>query len=62
LTIFRRVGTTTGTFTQVAQIAGNATTYTDTGLTAGTTYQYYVVAGSVAGNSALSSYASAAAR
>jgi hypothetical protein len=62
ITIFRRVGTTTGAFAQVAQFAGNLTTYADKGLVAGTTYQYYAVAGSVAGNSALSAYASAAAR
>jgi hypothetical protein len=62
LTIWRRVGTTSGAFAQIAQVAGNATTFADnTGLTAGTTYQYYVVANSVAGSSAFSTYASACA-
>ena len=52
VTIFRRVGTTTGAFAQVGTaIAGNLTTYADTGLTTGTTYQYYVVNSNAFGDS-----------
>jgi hypothetical protein len=57
VTIFRRVGTTTGAFAQVGTpIAGNLTTYADTGLTTGTTYQYYVVNSNAFGPSPASGY------
>ena len=52
VTIFRRVGTTTGAFAQIAQIAGNLVTYADTTVTTGTTYQYYVVNTNTFGSSA----------
>jgi len=43
-----------GPFTQVATTAANQANYTDTGLAAGTTYQYRVVAYNSAGDSAAS--------
>jgi fibronectin type 3 domain-containing protein len=46
------------TFTQIAQLGANATTFTDSGLSAGTTYFYRVRAYSTAGSS---SYSNAAA-
>ncbi len=47
------------TFTEIATVAANATTYQNTGLTAGTTYQYRVRAYNTAGNSGYSNTASA---
>jgi len=46
--------TGSGSYTEVAQIAQNATTYTNTGLTAGTSYTYKVYAFNTTGNSACS--------
>ncbi|HKR58874.1 MAG TPA: fibronectin type III domain-containing protein [Pyrinomonadaceae bacterium] len=46
-------------FTEIATVAANVVTYQNTGLTAGTTYQYRVRAYNTGGNSAYSSSASA---
>jgi subtilisin family serine protease len=51
--------TDNATFTQIASIAANSTSYSDTGLTASTTYYYRVRAFNGAGNSAYSNTASA---
>ena len=47
------------TFTEIATVAANVVSYQNTGLTAGTTYQYRVRAYNTAGNSAYSNTASA---
>lgn len=47
------------TFTEIAQVAANATTYSNTGLTASTTYWYQVRAFNSGGNSAYSNIATA---
>lgn len=48
-----------GTYSEIATIGANETTYSDTGLTAGTTYYYQVRAYNVFGNSAYSNEANA---
>src|SRR5207247_2036113 len=48
-----------GAFSQVGTVAPNITTYTDTGLTAGTSYSYRVRASNTGGDSAYSNTASA---
>lgn len=47
-------GSTTGDYTQVADLAANTTSYTDTGLSDGTEYYYRVSAYNSAGESSLS--------
>jgi len=47
-----------GAYTQVTQVAGTTTSYSDTGLATGTAYSYEVLACNVAGNSAVSNVAS----
>jgi pectate lyase len=60
---FKIERSTDGTnFTQIATVGANATTYTNTGLTSGTTYYYQVRAYSAAGDSAYSNVASATAK
>ena len=49
--VYRRVGTTTGSFALVGTIAGNLTTYTDAAVVSKTTYQYYVVKSNAFGDS-----------
>ena len=56
--IRRRLGSST-TWALIATIGPNLNTYQDTGLTAGTTYSYYVTAFNVAGESANSNESSA---
>lgn len=51
--------TSGGAFTQIATVSAGVTTYSNTGLTAGTTYAYRVVAYNSAGSSAASNTASA---
>ncbi|MEP6913294.1 MAG: fibronectin type III domain-containing protein, partial [bacterium] len=51
--------TTTGTFAQIAQVGANVTTYSDTGLSASTTYSYRVRAFNSGGDSAYSNVAEA---
>jgi fibronectin type 3 domain-containing protein len=46
--IFREV--VGGTFTQIASLPGNATSYDDSGLTPGTNYDYHIEAWNVSGN------------
>jgi titin len=48
-----------GSFIQIASVGANVTTYSNTGLTAGTTYQYRVRAYNTGGNSTYSNTASA---
>ena len=55
-----RSSTATGTFTAIATLAAGVTTYSNTGLTASTTYYYRVCATGAAGNSGYSNMASAA--
>jgi fibronectin type 3 domain-containing protein/regulation of enolase protein 1 (concanavalin A-like superfamily) len=50
-----------GTYSQIATVAANVTTYSNTGLTAGTTYFYRVRANNAAGDSGYSTEASATA-
>src|SRR5262249_50335103 len=57
--IERKIGTS-GTYAQIATEGANATWYTDTGLTAGTTYCYRTFAFNVSGSSAYSNEACAA--
>src|SRR5262249_27120097 len=57
--IERKIGTS-GTYGQIATIGANATSYTDTGLTAGTTYCYRTFAFNVTGSSPYSNEACAA--
>jgi hypothetical protein len=54
--IERRTGG--GSYSEIARVAGNATSYMDTGLTAGTTYTYRVRGWNSVGNSAYSDDAS----
>jgi transcriptional regulator CtsR len=56
--IERKTGTG-GTYSQIATAAANATAYSDTGVSAGTTYYYRVRAYNANGNSAYSNEASA---
>jgi transcriptional regulator CtsR len=56
--IERKTGT--GSYSQIATVGANVTSYSNTGLTASTTYYYRVRAYSVAGNSGYSNEASAA--
>jgi hypothetical protein len=53
--IERKMGTQ-GTFTQMATVGANITSYTDSGLVAGKTYCYRVQAFNVAGNSSVVAY------
>jgi hypothetical protein len=55
--IYRRTGA--GAFGLVAVNGPNSTTYADTGLTAGTTYTYYIVAHNTGGDSGQSNQATA---
>lgn len=57
--IERKAGTcaATGTFTALASVAGNATTYTDTAVVVGNTYCYRVRAANASGVSAYSNTA-----
>jgi hypothetical protein len=55
--IQRRVGT--GAWAQIAQVGANVTTFSNTGLTANTTYVYRVVAYNASGSSGYSNEASA---
>ena len=55
-----RSSSATGTFTAIATLGAGVTTYSNTGLTASTTYYYRVCASNAAGNSAYSNTASAA--
>jgi uncharacterized repeat protein (TIGR03806 family) len=48
--IGRRTGTT-GNYAQIGQVAGNVTTYSDTGVQPGNSYQYSVFATNAVGNS-----------
>jgi alpha-tubulin suppressor-like RCC1 family protein len=58
--IERRIGT--GAWTQIGQVGANVTTYVNTGLTAGTTYTYRVLAYNASGASGYSNEASATTR
>jgi len=51
--VWRKIGVS-GTYEQIALIAGSATTYTDTGLSPGTEYFYQVRASDLAGRSSFS--------
>ena len=55
--IWRKTGG--GSYSQITTVGANVTTYTDTGLSDGTTYTYRVVAQNAAGNSGYSNEASA---
>jgi len=57
--IERCKGSTCTNFTQIATVAANATSYSNTKLSASTTYRYRVRAYNAAGNSAYSNLASA---
>ena len=57
--IERCQGSTCTNFSQIATVSGNATTYTNSGLAANTTYRYRVRAYNSAGNSQYSNIASA---
>ncbi|MGB7208851.1 MAG: PKD domain-containing protein [Pyrinomonadaceae bacterium] len=59
LKIERCQGSTCTNFSQIATVLGNATTYTNSGLAANTTYRYRVRAYNSAGNSQYSNIASA---
>ncbi len=51
-----RKATTASNFSQIASLPANTTTYTDTGLTAGTSYDYHIQAYNVAGYSDFSGF------
>jgi lysophospholipase L1-like esterase len=55
INILRKM-TTASNFAQIATLAGNATTYTDTNLAAGTSYDYHIQAFNVAGYSDFSGF------
>ncbi|MBM3250043.1 MAG: tandem-95 repeat protein, partial [Candidatus Omnitrophica bacterium] len=56
-----RAVSSAGPFTQIYASQANTTTYSDTGLTSGTTYYYRICANNIAGNSGYSNTASATA-
>jgi predicted phage tail protein len=57
--IERCQGTSCSSFTQIATVGANVTTYSNTGLTAGVSYSYRVRAYNAGGNSAYSNTATA---
>ena len=58
--IVERAASSGGTFAQIATLGSNVTSYSNTGLSASTTYYYRVCASNSAGNSTYSNTASAA--